>query len=301
VREHGWGMRHTLRLATTRRERAQQSERGRWSRRAHRWNHWARALITRHELVALRPAALSMIFMRPMPQYGWVHERWLRSSHQFFPQVHLAIQPLLRSTVWLEHHRHTETQSHFTRQTLISPQAQLQRMSSFLQTGRPSAKLAAEPSGSVGSPVMQHMSFTHAAAAITAQAAGQAPRLSVLQRLQRTDELTRWHRRSHLTAERVLTIVRQVVRQTTRVEEGVRGHTALITRQMQTIVPRATSTPGAPEHAVASLPVVNSAPTHPPMPNPMPMPGVNLEQLTDQVMRQMDRRVIAWRERRGRI
>jgi hypothetical protein len=33
----------------------------------------------------------------------------------------------------------------------------------------------------------------------------------------------------------------------------------------------------------------------------MSMPGVNLEQLTDQVMRQMDRRMTAWRERHGRI
>jgi hypothetical protein len=33
----------------------------------------------------------------------------------------------------------------------------------------------------------------------------------------------------------------------------------------------------------------------------MSMPGLNLEHLTDQVMRQMDRRMTAWRERRGRI
>jgi hypothetical protein len=203
--------------------------------------------------------------------------------------------------VWLEHHRHMETQSPHARQALVSPWVQLQRMLSFLQTGRPGEKLPAEPSGLVRPPVMQPISFTHAAVAMTAQALGQAPRFSVFQRRQHADELTRWHRRSRRTEERVRTIVRQVVRQTARVEERVRGNMALITRQIQTVVPQAISTPAAPEHAVASLPVVSGAPITPPRPDPMSMPGVNLEQLTDQVMRQMDRRMTAWRERHGRI
>jgi hypothetical protein len=37
------------------------------------------------------------------------------------------------------------------------------------------------------------------------------------------------------------------------------------------------------------------------MQHPTAMPAIDLEQLTDHVMRQMDRRMTAWRERRGRI
>jgi hypothetical protein len=51
----------------------------------------------------------------------------------------------------------------------------------------------------------------------------------------------------------------------------------------------------------AGQPAIPSVPTPPWMPHASTTSAINLEQLTDQVMRQMDRRMTAWRERRGRI
>jgi hypothetical protein len=243
-----------------------------------------------------------MSLVRPMPLLVGVYERWLVSSRQFFPQVHLAVQPLLRSTVWLKQQRLTHTQSHFTREQRFSPPAQWHLTLSFLQARHSNAL---PPAGQVVStvlPVESQAPSPSLAAAVVAQAPGQAPLQLVLQGHQRIDAFTRWHHSSNRAEARVLTIARQVVRQTQRVEERAPGSMALITRQTQATVRQATSTPvTTTEHMAASQPGIASVPTHPWMTNPSPMPAINMEQLTDQVMRQMDRRMTAWRERRGRI
>jgi hypothetical protein len=214
-----------------------------------------------------------MILVRPMPLLGRVQERWLVSSRQFFPQVHFAVQPLLRNTVLLENQRLTHTQSQLTREQRLSPPAQWRLTLSFLQAGYANAL---PPSG-------QAVSTARPVTVTVAQ----------------TPE--HWHHHRHRTEERVLTIARQVVRQTQRVEERVPGSMALLTWQPQVTAHQATSPPMITEHMAAAQPATTSVPTHPWMPNAAPTPAVNLEQLTDQVMRQMDRRMTAWRERRGRI
>ena len=108
------------------------------------------------------------------------------------------------------------TRSHISRGSKrFSPPVQWRLTLSFLQTGHSSA-LSYQPGQAVSSCASRRESsvLAQAAVAMMAQALGQAPRLLVLQRLQRTDEFTRWHHRSNLTEERVLTIARQVVRQT---------------------------------------------------------------------------------------
>ena len=242
-----------------------------------------------------------MILVRPMPLLARVYERWLVSSRQFFPQVHLAVQPLLRSTVWLEQQRLTHTQSHFTREQRFSPPAQWCLTLSFLQPRHSNALPPAGQAVFTVLPVESQALSPSSTVAMVAQAPGQVPRQLVLQRHQRIEAFTRWHHHSKLTEERVLTIARQVVRQTQRVEERVPGSMALLTRQPQATAHQATSTPVTTEHMAASQPGIASVPTHPWMTNPSPMPAINMEQLTDQVMRQMDRRMTAWRERRGRI
>lgn len=242
-----------------------------------------------------------MILVRPMPLLARVHERWLVSSRQFFPQVHLAVQPLLRSTVWLEQQRLTHTQSHRTREQRFSPPAQWRLTLSFLQTRHSYALPPAGQAVSTVLPVESQAPSPSLAAAVVAQAPGQAPLQLVLQGHQRIDSFTRWHHSSNLTEARVLTIARQVVRQTQRIEERVPGSMALITRQTQATAHQVTSTLATTEHTAAGQPAITGVPTPPWMPHPSPTPAINLEQLTDQVMRQMDRRMTAWRERRGRL
>src|SRR4030095_2548967 len=67
----------------------------------HRWSDWARFLIERHGFVIARHSAPAMILVHPLAMFRFMHERWLVSSREFYPQVHLAIQPILPHAVWL--------------------------------------------------------------------------------------------------------------------------------------------------------------------------------------------------------
>ncbi|HEY8550343.1 MAG TPA: hypothetical protein VIL35_10335 [Vicinamibacterales bacterium] len=62
---------------------------------------WARALRDRYRTRHGRGAHAERVFARPLTT---VRERWLLATHSFLPQIHLAIQPLLRQAVW-----HTST------------------------------------------------------------------------------------------------------------------------------------------------------------------------------------------------
>ena len=226
-----------------------------------------------------------MVLVRHMPQPARVHvyERWLVSSRQFFPQVHLAVQPLLRNTVWLENQRLTHTQSQLTREQRFSPPVQWRLTLSFLQVRHSNEPPPAGPAVSTVLLTERQAPSPSLVAAMVAQ----APEY--------------WNHHSNRTEERVLTIARQVVRQTQRVEARVPGSMALITRQTQVTAHQVTSTPVPTEHMAAGQPVTTTVPTYPWMPHAAPTPAMNLEQLTDQVMRQMDRRMTACRERRGKI
>jgi hypothetical protein len=92
------------------------------------------------------------------------------------------------------------------------------------------------------------------------------------------------------------------MRQTQRVEGQITGAVAFITRQAARAVADQVASPAVPTAgSAASLPALSSPPTPTWTPHAGQTAAVNIEQLTDQVMRQMDRRMTAWRERRGRI
>jgi len=85
----------------------------------------------------------------------------------------------------------------------------------------------------------------------------------------------------------VHTAVRQIVRETTRVE-----HRLIAKREPE--ARRESETKFAERKNVPSL-VTNRAAAVTPT-----MPEINISQITDQVMRQLDHRISSWRERRGR-
>ena len=207
-----------------------------WQATRHRWSDWARFLIERHGFVMARHSAPVMILVHPLAMFHFMHEHWMVSSRQFHPQVHLAIQPILRHAVWREQKQAT--------------------------------------------------------------VALQAPLHSVLQRLDQIDEL-RTHRRGEITQESMEKLVRRVVRQTQRLEEKVIGNSVLISRQSPTMMATQAASSAIPGQAVANLPAISNVRAAHWMQNPAP-PAVNIEQLTDQVMRQFDRRITAWRERTAR-
>jgi len=132
----------------------------------------------------------------------------------------------------------------------------------------------------------------------------------VFQRLHQTDEFIRLR-----SPERIIdgaqTLARRVARQSQRVEEMTSGPTALVTRQMPTLTAHQAAATvmtaeqatirGMTEQTTGGFPAPPTVHTASWRPNAAPMAAVNIEHITDQVMRQMDRRMTAWRERRGRI
>jgi hypothetical protein len=130
-----------------------------------------------------------------------------------------------------------------------------------------------------------------------------SPLQLVFQRLRRTDELAITHRRLSLVRESIETQTREVKPRIQRIEQRfIEG--ASFTLHKAPL--------GAVIQAGASAPIMTGIPANntpaqlgmqanPWMTGASPMPPVNVEQLTDQVVRQLDRRLIAMRERMGRV
>src|SRR5262245_49555250 len=109
------------------------------------------------------------------------------------------------------------------------------------------------------------------------------------------ESVTRLHRQLLLSQE-TLQIPRRVVQQGVRVEE--RNHSTTVVRDFQYLqhhtIPRST---GVERTAPESRTGTDSR-KWPPAPTP---PAINIEHLTEQVVQRIDRRIIAWRERTGRV
>jgi len=73
---------------------------GRWAARrwrAPRWRAWVEALLGRLLRRAVRPGGPERLLARPPSRpMAVLRERWLVAARTLFPQIHLAIQPVLR-------------------------------------------------------------------------------------------------------------------------------------------------------------------------------------------------------------
>jgi hypothetical protein len=72
--------------------------RRRAARPAPRWRAWVEALLARYLRRPARPGSPGRVLARPPRPLSLVRERWLLAARTLLPQIHLAVQPLLR--VW---------------------------------------------------------------------------------------------------------------------------------------------------------------------------------------------------------
>ena len=270
---------------------------------ASRWSAWAHALIRRHGRIAQSYRLLEMaLLVRSAPLIQRLHRQWLLASKQYFPRIHLAIQPILRHTVWRD-----LTQRPGLR--VVNAPAQGKGISSEYFKYLPAHETRFLPptaiSNTAGVPSGDRRKLT---AARDARSSGEffygstvrPPLQLVFQRLRQTDELEVSHRRNSLARETLQTEAREVMWRTKRFENRIAETVALTTRKVLRLAAQEVVS-AAPRAAQTSVtgPAGSGMPATPWPPSPTP--PVNIEQLADQVVRQIDRRIIAARERMGRI
>ncbi len=252
-----------------------------------RWSDWARCLGERHRFLTGRSNAPAMVLIRPLQLFHFLRERWLISSRRFFPQIHLAIQPILRqamrewkSSLPVLSAAASLGSSPIPRQlaaflTAVSPQS--------VQSESSLAHLRGEPQAS--------RSGSETAAMVL-------PLKLVFHRLHQTRESTQIRRQSWILQESSQSLVRRVARAGQRIEVGIARVDSVMRQTISSTLrqpppPVITQKEGLPRGITArdAGHVMEGARSN---------FGVNIDQLTDQVVRQIDQRVIAWCERMGR-
>jgi hypothetical protein len=235
-----------------------------------RWTAWARSLAGRHGRQHERLDRLSLQLARPRGLARSVQQRWFLSSRVMQPRIALAIQPVLRASFWRTPERVeriARTATTRTVETRTAHREQVREVERYRETERVFAE--------------------------------QRPALlKVFERLRETGQalgpIGRQGRAVETTA-----LARTLAARARREEKALSGEPpARVFRPTEQPVreerrslpdPRRSEIPGwgAPASSF-----------HGTMPVPVP-PPINVESLTDQVMRQIDRRVGAWRERTG--
>lgn len=267
------------------------------------WSAWARALLRRHGRIAQSYRLLEMaLLVRSAPLIQRLHQQWLLASTQYFPRIHLAIQPILRHTGSRD-----LTQPSELRVITLPAQGKAISTARFnyltVQERRFLPSTAISNTAGIVSADRRKL-----AAARDARSSGgfidgntvHRPLQLVFQRLRQTDDLTVCHRRDSLVRKSLETQAREVMRRTQRFEHRIAETVVLTTRKVLPLTAQEAVAPAARAAQMAVSVPAGSAMPATPWP-PSAAPALNIEQLADQVVRHIDRRIIAARERMGRI
>ena len=264
---------------------------------ADRWTGWAQSLRERYGRCSLRHRALAMTLTRPMALIHACCQRWERVAWMLSPQIKLAIGPILLYS---------------SRQTM-QPVLAAQAGAGYPRLHSASGKQAVAGTRDLAAPGSVDGRASAAPSAIAWQgrttqverARGSA-RLIMASPLRRvflranfedaneTVTISRVNREVSLVAG-CLQILRRVVDERLRVEERVQR--IVMTRQQPTPVPVAAPAETGSMTMQSPRGLRVGSPGMMQMASPV---AVDIEQLTEQVVRNIDRQIIAHRERMGR-
>jgi len=258
-----------------------------------RWAAWAHAVSERCGRVTERHGASDLVLAR-LPLVHRLQQRWLVSSQRFFPRITLAIHPILRQTIWRG-------------QTLLVPDAETTATKSGDRRRLTTRPFSSQPAflwsaaiPDAASPwtveearrqIFDHMSnraFVKGASQL------QAPLQLAFRRLFGADESILLKGSQIATEASVRALGEHIVRQSYRVEERVAETAAVVMR-------RPPAVEMAPTMPTNQHPFVTTAAEQSWRQDTSPPPALDLERITDQVVRQLDRRVVALRERLGKV
>lgn len=253
-----------------------------------RWSHWARSMSGRHrQVVSKHRFAVMTLLRRTVPLYFSSH-RWELKAWSIFPRINLAID--------------VRPQAFVFKTSPLSKAAQAQRVLQ-INNDRFEVKRLVEKSLELQQArrVRQERSDNGTAIGRTErETIVVTPLNRVFRRLVVRESET--HMKAVVRTE-ALNIVRRVTEERRRVEE--RTQTATVLRQQQPVslsqeqmnelTGRSTNGTSALDRFGSN---VRSADAMPPS---FMTPNLNLQQLTDHVIRQIDDRIIAHKERMGKL
>ncbi len=263
---------------------------------ADRWRSWARSLVERYGRTTLRRGTLAFTLAERLRPIYLLSQRWERHTWRLGPQINLAIGAILRemggkgTSILLAR----SAESEFGRM----PSAADERMTAGERGGSTLAghdRLQARP-----------LAREHTRALGSSSPAVSLPLHDVFDRFNQRQTVLQVHQ--GLSAPASFQLVRRVVDERQRVE--AKDHRATIVRRQRDgmSIEAGRTTMAAQVGMKASAPaevgfdLSASTPTQRRTnPNAWPAPpAINIEQVTEQVLRQLDHRILAYRERRGK-
>jgi hypothetical protein len=259
---------------------------------SHRWTDWACALIERHTRISVRPPSSPLRLVQPWAPIYRFCQRWEQWAWTISPRINLGISLFLGRSVRQERAAPAAVEiagpsSH--EPAPIRERAIIHHLfeNRWLAGGPPGAKPREK---SRGTPLAMEV----------AEVQEQTPLRRVLRRTAFEEEnetlmMSRFERESRIAHES-RQILRRLLEGRQRVE--IRDSRALVMRRQQQAPP--------PEGAVETGPVTRQSPLGlrvgvPGMAQGSAPGAIDIELLTEKVVRQIDQRIVAYRERMGKL
>jgi hypothetical protein len=258
---------------------------------SHRWTDWARALTERYAWIAIRRPGLALALVHPWAPIYRFCQRWEQRAWTYAPRLHLAISLLPGQTG-----RERSPTASAVHLPGASPR-QLAPVQARAPMDHPvlNQQLAGSPPGTAP------RAGSRQTAAVTepTDSPGPAPRRRVLRRtgFEEVNEsvmVSRVNRESRIT-QQSRQILRRLVEERQRVE--ILASRSLVMRQPPPAPAEAAAATG-PTTLQSPLGLKVGAPGMAPLFTPA---AIDLDLLTEKVVRQIDQRIVAYRERMGKL
>jgi hypothetical protein len=272
----------------------------------HTWLTWAKSLIDQYNQTALPYRTLSMIFVHPSMVNKLVDERLTFTLQRLYPRINLVFHQNVSNTDKRYHVLNHQPHNEFLTKSVLN------RFNTFLYYHEKRNRSQEYPV------LIQRHQNMHAQKTDMTYNAGQydytsegnknplsplviqdSPLKRVFKRLHQGQDVVFINQHRRVVVEDAEGITKRFVQKTQRVEEYITKVPTLISRQPQVSVPQRSS-PGIKQQVMEpDSSVHKKAPFE--MQNTQAIPAMTIDNLTDQVIRQIDKRIIARRERMGKI
>ena len=273
---------------------------------ANRWIKWARSIARQHPRLARRRESLALIVLRLRRPLNIIRKRF-SFTKIIQPRLQLAINASVK-LVHLRQEQHvyggpTNVSSHSrTEQCVFGSPGVLRTISERRPQDRREA----------GGRQAEVATVQNSAAGLTPPPRVLKPPLDlVFERLEVNKRSSHSKRVEVLIHQQAQSVVERVTQQSRRTETIIVGTNTLLERLMSSSSVTATQPPRLLKTAAVMTRVIEK-PSQPPQVTTVvesaqwfqdkaPVAGLNIDQITDQVVRQLDRRVVAAKERMGRF
>jgi hypothetical protein len=256
------------------------------------WTNWARSITGRHERITARQGLLVMTLVGPFRIFTSINQRFEKFALTMFPRIQISIRPILQEIMREQLSSVSLIQNSSTNVVRNQYEHRSQPVSmTFISSPHQTNQTTTRITGNVGHNVMDARQMT---------GEGRARKEFVQTPLRRL--FARLHTPGSnvvsgelLRANETQTIAERVVQEHTRVELRKRGD--MVVRKQLSADVAAEKRSGEIEAQFASSRTSGQQPW---LNKPPQLPQINVEQLTEQVIRKIDHRITAYRERLGR-